>query len=149
MKYFVSIVIACVSVVFVVALVMAGSPQTARKQRIDSLRLDGLSSLNWTLENYANETHALPESLDQLTAENWIDRLPTDPETGELYAYKKIDDTHMQLCTTFYFASKLNQQIRAPKFDYATPNQYWDHEAGYVCFDRTVSTKNPISPVVR
>ena len=66
---------------------------------------------------------SLFESLDALKgAAVWRKLSIVDPETGEPYAYRVLDDRRFELCATF-------DTVRKGDFDV-----FWDHPAGRHCF---------------
>lgn len=81
------------------ALMIVGSPWTARLQRLDERRLADLHALAGHIEEYRSLQGRLPEHLAAL--ENAVpgDVHVSDPATGEAYLYEVLDAERYRVCT--------------------------------------------------
>ena len=91
--------LARVALVFLTAAVVAGffvidSPKTQRQYKVDEQRVSDLWTVQSAIEVYWWEYEALPASLAEV---NTSLQLPTDPVTGESYAYSAITSDEYEL----------------------------------------------------
>jgi hypothetical protein len=125
---FIGVVIACL----VTAFTLIDSPIRARELREDQNRVSELQQIAYSVRDFYTQNSALPENLDALVADSKIlAETLRDPVTDEKYAYRALDATHFELCANFAFAT--------PTDGFVDPA--WQHEAGYGCFDMSISTK--------
>ena len=129
------------SIVVIAAVVwgimIAGSPQAARIKRFDQQRLEDLHTIFREIQSLCQDPdikhelkRPLPATLDELAAQARNERINlTDPETGERYSYKVIDETTYELCATF--SVQRNSDLGV----------FWNHPAGRHCF--TVNALDP------
>ena len=136
-----AIVGAVVLVSIISGFVLVGTPTEQRGIRFDTERVNDLQQIQWQVVNYWQSKDELPASLDDLNdpLDSFMVKT-TDPETEQSYGYNVIDDTTFELCATF----------SAPTPDYAKQQaslqipggireeSNWNHEAGMVCFERTI-----------
>lgn len=113
------------------ALVLLGSPRLARLHRLDDQRLSALQALTNTVDAYLRTHGALPDTLDQLAADQaWL--APSalrDPETGAPYGYRRTGPAAYQLCARFATATDEDSPV------------HWRHGPGRACFSQTTSAK--------
>lgn len=141
MKYFIYIVIGVVAAAVVVGVAIVGSPENQRKQRFDTERVSDLQNIQWQLVSYWQRKNALPENLDMLRDDIGGYQVPLDPQTGQPYDYEKTGDRSFKLCATFVGTSAEDGRSSVPPMAYPAKdglNDFWDHSAGRVCFDRTI-----------
>lgn len=126
--------------------VIVGSPVTARKIRFDSERVSDLQNIQWQIVNYWQNKNILPESLTDLEDPLLGFTVPTDPVTGEDYAYNLTGDLSFELCADFALSSDVvpgrTMDIIRPSIvkegPYIENADSWQHEAGQTCFTRTI-----------
>lgn len=130
--------------------VVVGSPTKQRDLRLDSQRVNDLSSIQWQVINHYQQKEALPATLKELNDEISGYLVPKDPVSSEEYSYRIIDanSRKFELCATFARSSEDNkgrgQYGVGYGVSYSTsyPRPYgediWDHAAGKVCFERTI-----------
>lgn len=151
MKVFVSIVIAIVSVVIVAGFFVAGSPKDARLKKFDGIRIQHLQTIQSELISFWQAKEKLPERLDELNDSLRGFAVPTDPVGGLPYEYERKSEKQFSLCATF---AGLSEGVEAgyPKYaprpvllgEYGASYPLldggfnWEHDAGRVCFDRTI-----------
>lgn len=154
MKYFVYAIIIVVSVAVVSGFFIVGSPKKARLEKLDDLRVQGLSSLQYNIVSYVALHDKLPESLEDIQyvpEENLI-----DPETKTPYIYKKTGNLTFKLCANFSLGNKEKSRLANKRFSYPVvetfpqkpgasvylENYNWDYNSGETCFDRVLVIKN-------
>lgn len=154
MKYFVYAIIIVVSIAVVFGFFIVGSPKTARLEKLDDLRVQNLSSLQYNIISYVALHDKLPEYLEDvqyIPEENLI-----DPETRNPYVYEKTGNLTFKLCAEFSFNNKeksqfINKRLAAPIIETIPQkpgasvyleNYSWDHDSGETCFDRVLIIKN-------
>lgn len=129
------------SIVVVVTVVwgavLVGSPRTARLQRLDARRLGELQTIFREVQSLCHDPdikdelkRELPRTLDELATQARSSKINvTDPETGERYEYRVIDETTYEVCATFSLERDSDTQV------------FWNHSAGRHCF--TVNALDP------
>ncbi len=144
--------VAWVSSVVVVGMlalgfILAGSPSHQREIRMDEQRVNHLTTIQDQLISYWQVKRELPSSLNELKNDLIYFTPPLDPETGMAYEYKVLDPLRFELCATF------NQKIPSENPDspsnpaynydykYGYNADFWNHEAGRACFERTIDPK--------
>jgi len=137
-------VIVTVAVVAVVigGFMLAGSPETAKKQQIDLVRSDNLQQISSIVSNYYYQTKALPTTLASLYEASNNGAGFVDPETQIFYDYARKSDTSYELCAVFGTQSvdDSTASVLAPR---AGPN-FYQHGFGKECFVVTVLATAPI-----
>jgi hypothetical protein len=121
----------------VLGFAMAGSPVSARLQRLDEKRVADLRAIHRTIQEMATKTdkntntvqvfRSLPKTLDEVAAYQATReagrRLDlVDPQTGEKYAYTVTGDKTYELSATFVLAREKKRDL------------FWNHPAGKHCF---------------
>lgn len=107
------------------ALVRVGSPGDARERRFDERRVSDLSEIAASLDRYWATNTALPASLEE-AAQGGAASVPRDPESGEAYGYRALDERRYELCATFARPSDESPGINEPPFR--------GHASGRQCF---------------
>jgi hypothetical protein len=117
-------------------LVVAGSPQSARQQRLDAERVDHLRQLSSAIDSYWHRHGRLPDALEALTRERglYLTALE-DPESGAPYGYQPQGETSYELCASFALTSEETDLSRLP-----SDSQAWLHGTGETCFPLEVVT---------
>ncbi len=147
-KLFVWCTIVAVAAVIVAGFILGGSPIERRKIRLDTQRVGNLQTIQYQIVNYWNQKDELPDALEDLRDDISGFVRPTDPETSASYEYRRLDDLSFELCAEFSQASN-NELLRGPA-PYGYPNENWNHEAGRVCFSRTIDPElNSMPKLVR
>lgn len=131
---------------------IAGSPQSQRLIRLDERRVSDLQTIQWQLINYWQRKESLPANLNDLADPISGFVVPRDPETGGAYEYNMSDGLSFELCAVFSISAvdglspemPLARPVPATAPDMArypkggdSYNVWW-HDAGRVCFDRTI-----------
>lgn len=136
-KLFLSVSTLLVLAAVVWGFVIVGSPDARRLERLDETRLDDLQRIQREIQDLVKDDEvpatlkrALPATLDAVLALARRRRLSlADPETGERYGYRVLDERRYELCATF---------ARAREADFGV---FWNHPAGRHCF--TVDVLDP------
>jgi hypothetical protein len=118
---------------------LVGSPATRRIERFDEQRLEDLQTIAREIRFLCVDTadepklkEALPKTLAEAAERARNQRInPGDPETGEPYRYRVIDEKTYELCATFSGARDWDVQV------------FWNHPAGEHCF--TINVLAPLS----
>lgn len=145
------LVSAVVLVSVVGGFVLIGSPSTQRKLKDDTQRVDDLNGIQWQVVNHYQQTGKLPVSLAELSDPISSYMIPKDPATGEAYVYKTLmmdsqnPNPTFELCATFDLKS--DQPMSSARYYDLSKDENWAHEAGPVCFKRTIDpAKYPVYP---
>lgn len=150
--------IVLVLVAIIMGFITVGSPSKQRNLRFDVQRISDLSSIQWKVVNYWQSKGKLPEVLNDMSDQLYGDKIPMDPEKKISYEYIMLGKTKFKLCADFALKSEDN----AGRGDYyggysygiylqspINENESWKHEAGRVCFERTIDTdKYPVNKSV-
>lgn len=132
-------VCASVAVVFAIVwgFVVAGSPSTRRRERVDERRLGDLQTIASEIESLVVTTDGkrqlkepLPRTLEDATKMARGTKLnPRDPETRELYLYTVKNETTFELCARFTTRRDSDRRV------------FWNHPAADHCF--TINVLDP------
>ncbi len=122
-----------------------GTPSHMRDLRFDSQKTSDLQGIQSQVVYYYQQKQVLPTSLEELTDALSGYVVPTDPETKAAYTYEKTGNLSFKLCTTFNAATPDMEGKGGYGRDVAYPSEFgivgggsWKHDAGMVCFDRTI-----------
>ncbi len=144
----IAVIIAIVSGFFIM-----GSPATQRAQRLDEKRVGDLQRIQNEVINYWQTKGVLPESMNDL--ENFLSGFttPTDPNNSNTYTYEASGELRFRLCATFETKSDYTQSNYRGPIYFKEPNNYWQHDAGKVCFERTIDPERikgfGVSPLLK
>lgn len=160
MKYFIYTIIGIVAAAVVAGFFIVGSPKEERLRKLDDLRVQDLQFLQSEILTYWINKEHLPENLDLLKDDIRGIVVPKDRETGEDYSYAVKGPETFELCATFARPNLPKTRLDgntakparapepfAPVYDLYSP-QNWQHDAGLVCFERTID-KEIYKPVKR
>ena len=111
------------------AFIYVGSPGEARQRRFDDRRVEDLTEISTSLDRYWTTNTRLPASVEE-AAQGGAASVPRDPESGEPYAYRALDDRRYELCATFARYSDEPPALNEPQFR--------AHAAGRQCFVMSV-----------
>lgn len=131
--------IAFVTLAVVGGFFIVGSPKTAREMQYDSQRVADLQNMQWQIVNYWQSKGVIPATLAEIQNPISSYMLPVDPQSseGKVYEYKVTGKQAFELCATFSQKGNQSDAMSAPITKYNT-NDVWAHEAGRVCFPRTI-----------
>lgn len=131
---------ALVLVIVIGAFFIVGSPETNRLRRFDEQRVGDLQSIQWQVVNYWQQKEKLPVSLAELEDPISGFVTPRDPETDQAYEYLVRNGLTFELCAGFNLKSISRDGYggRPVPADIFDSSQAWQHDAGRVCFERTI-----------
>lgn len=144
-KYFAWATSTVVLIVIIGAFFIVGSPATARLMQFDQQKISDLQGIQYQIVNYWQTKEKLPESLADLTDNISGYTAPLDPQNKTPYEYniKDAENLSFELCATFnkqgkdinkyYESMPVSEPVKGGQYSYS-----WDHEAGRVCFERTI-----------
>ena len=115
-----------------------GTPGEVRLARFDTQKINDLQSLQWQVVNYWQQKESLPATLTELEDPLSGSSIPVDPQTNKPYVYKRNGPFSFSFCATFNLASNERSSETMPARAYGPLDENWQHEAGEVCFDRTI-----------
>lgn len=129
-----------VLVTIIAGFFIIGTPQEIRRMKQDNIRVQDLQSIQWQVVNYWQQKESLPATLEEVEDPLSGYILPLDPKTGEAYGYKRNSPLDFALCATFELAGNQKTAEYISARPYAGPSEQdnWTHEAGEVCFDRSI-----------
>lgn len=132
----------------ILGVFMAGSPAEQRKVRMDNARVEHLQMIQSEVVNYWQLKRALPSKLEEVADDIRGLKMPLDPETETAYEYTVIGPLRFKLCATFTMKSVEGEQGISRYDYYPQSGDSWSHEAGNVCFERTIDPDlYPTAPV--
>jgi hypothetical protein len=138
-KYFACATSIIILIAVIGAFFIVGSPMTARLIQFDQQKISDLQNIQSQIVNYWQRKQTLPVSLSDLNDPLSNFMVPVDPQTKTPYEYNIKDAANLsfELCTVFNKPDK--NPVRSIKlYPAEAQNQIWDHEAGRVCFERTI-----------
>jgi hypothetical protein len=133
-----------VLVVIISAFFIIGTPNTARLTTFDQQKVSDMTGIQWEIVKYWQSKEKLPATLTDLNNKIADYTVPNDPQTNQSYEYNIKNEANLsfELCANFNRPSQTSPNILDKPFSVAgIPNaisQNWDHEAGRVCFERTI-----------
>jgi hypothetical protein len=130
---------------------VVGTPAHARMMRVDADKVSDLQNIQSQIVSYWQAKQTLPKELADLNDSISGFRVPTDSQSGAAYTYEVTGAASFRLCADFNAASGVNSSSAdryVPTGPYgAEPRDNWTHNAGQVCFDRTIDpTRYPPYP---
>ncbi len=136
-------VVVVVLLSIILGFFIIGTPQAQRQRRFDEQRVQNLQLLQSQLINYWVQKESLPQELIQLEDSISGFVLPHDPESAVAYEYQVVNPLAFELCATFTtisddFGRGSFKPAIQPVAPYEAFGQNWDHQAGRVCFLRTI-----------
>jgi len=134
-KYFAWVSGILVLAAIVGAFIIVGSPTRARLMQFDQQKISDLQNIQSQIVNYYQRKSVLPNSISDLNDSISGFAEPTDPQTKASYEYVVNDAANLsfKLCANF---NKENQNSNESY--YYGNNDKWNHQAGRVCFERTI-----------
>lgn len=116
------------------------TPSEVREMRLDDQQIQDLQNIQWTIYEYFSREGVLPMSIDAAYGQLPV---PEAPQDRTDYEYAIVDGNTFTLCATFTHASSRAEQYPKSLAYEREPliGAYnWEHIAGDVCFERTVTT---------
>lgn len=125
----------------VAGFAIVGSPAAQHAARLDERRVNDLASIQWQVVDYWQSKETLPAELVLLEDSIRGFSVPTDPVTGEAYAYSVTGTSSFELCAAFATDTTLPHPERLYKPSAPEPyglSENWQHPTGHTCFERTI-----------
>jgi hypothetical protein len=138
MKYLAYVFVVLVAGAVIFGLWSIGSPETARKARMDDIRVSNLINLQEQIIYYWQGKGALPSALSDLKDETRGVFVPVDPETRKEYSYKRTGNLSFELCADFLLDSGTYAGKKIAGEPNAVGSFSWSHPAGTFCFAREI-----------
>ena len=112
------------------------SPALARAKTFDQRRSYDLERIKYAVDSYYTENKQMPDSLDQLSEEGWLEaRIMEDPKTGEAYSYRILEGTQYELCATFVTDTKTEEDDMNRYRPYGRTGRFFLHAAEMTCYE--------------
>lgn len=122
--------------------VMAGSPFSARLVRLDERRVTDLREIHQAIQQMMTKREAdstltmirsLPATLEEVaefrrTKQSGRELSLLDPQTGDAYPYRVVDEKSYELCSAFTAERKKTYDL------------FWNHPAGKHCYSFKVES---------
>ncbi len=128
--------------------IIVGSPSKQRNIRIDNQRVGDLQNIQYQIVNYWQQKEKLPASLADLSDPISNTTIPTDPESKKEYTYTVKSAKSFELCATFALkvedtkgrgaSYSYDMMTTYPSYGGDGMNDNWKHDAGNICFTRTI-----------
>ena len=135
------------SIIVIASLIFGFShtetPTEVREMKIDDRQVQDLQNIQYRISDYISVNNELPETLDDVYGGI---KTTEASENRKAYSYE-ITEEGFNLCADFWYPSQNTDRFH---FSMADPirvgnemqikgGNNWDHEGGYVCFERVVS----------
>jgi hypothetical protein len=126
----VSILLILLSIIWGFAVL--GSPRTQQLMKYDQQKVYSLQEISYQISNYYQKKGSLPNSLNDLSADNSYFMVPLDSQKNTPFEYVLVGQSAKtyQLCAVFNKAS--DNSSRMSNLD------IWAHPAGRHCFNITI-----------
>ncbi len=122
-----------------------GTPGQARLARFDAQKVSDLQNIQSQVIYYWQAKQQLPEAITDLNNSLAYGSVPVDAQTGEPYVYQTTGTLSFKLCAVFNAKSRVNAPFPETRATAPMPiegksgmSDNWQHDAGQVCFDRTI-----------
>jgi hypothetical protein len=124
---------------------IVGTPWEARLYRFDEQKVSDLQQLQGEVVSYWQAKQELPATLSDVVDPIMGYTVPTDEQTGAPYEYAVTGKTTFELCATFNAKTQpyalpgrpVSVSV-APGYPIQAGEDSWYHDAGHVCFSRTI-----------
>ena len=127
---------AIVFLVIVANFFIIGSPMEQRKRLFDEKRISNLGFLQSEIVFFWQTEGELPKTLNDIKDDIRGVVPPIDPETGEEYAYRVVDELTFELCAVF--DTKGGDEHAKERAIFPVSQTDWTHGAGLECFSRHI-----------
>ncbi len=115
-----------------IGFLVLGSPKTQRLYKYDNQKINDLTSIRYSIENYVYSNNMLPTKLEDMTDYSYGVTYE-DPQTKEKYEYIITGENTYQLCAVFNKATSVQSKYS------------WNHTEGRNCFDQSVRIEKNIA----
>lgn len=129
----IGLAVAAVIAAVVAGLLVLPSPAEERARRLDERRVEDLRDIAQAMDLYWTRHAGLPASIEELSREASVTVSARDPDTGQDYELRLLDEATYELCATFEGARSSAASARARR-DRDASDDFWSHAAGRQCF---------------
>ena len=137
--------LAVVAGTFIASFFFADSPSLVRARKIDNMTASELNSLQMAVNEYYDKFKKLPDNLESLSKEAYVQADGLNDFNGHPYGYKIIDASHYELCAEFLADSQKENRRDADAYSYAYPQKEWEHKVGGDnCFQREATSNKAV-----
>jgi len=123
------------------AFTLIDSPALAREKSFDRQREYDIQMLQYSVRNFYERHARMPESLEELHEEGYVHkRTMEDPKTGDVYAYRIVNEKEFEICATF--ATDNREDDKGNFRAYRPTGPYggsYRHGAEHTCFTQNAS----------
>jgi len=152
MKIFSRMMIAVVGAIVVFGFYTAGLPQSQRLVRLDEQKISALQTIQNQVIEFWRAKNRLPLNLEELKSATLGITIPVDTQTDLPYQYLVLGNLKFKLCADFETSFNVETKDRAISVSaypdpYYSGYQYWQHEIGDTCFERTIDSQRLNPPV--
>lgn len=137
----------------VLALMVTGSPSSARATINDQQRISDLQNMQYQVTTFWELKQRLPASASELVDPANPMPLPVDPKSQVQYTYEKKGDKEFSLCATFETDMSTDQINMRDSYSTApygetgiSDTKVWGHGIGETCFTRTIDPERYPQP---
>lgn len=120
-----------IAATLVSAFSMIDSPRTARNKKLDKETIGILQNYRYAIDNYYFQKGVLPQDIAELKQGNYY---LLQPDVA--VSYRKTGELTYEFCATFQ-TSNLSEK------SYESYGQEWKHDKDDVCFQKSVTPRNP------
>lgn len=113
------------------------SPAESRDRKIDTQTEANLSQAESAISEYYQRNQSLPKSIDDIVVTSGRVTYPYFDAAPKNIVYQKTSEITFILCGDFLRESLSLGQAETPVFRDVADS--WNHTAGHICFDRTIS----------
>lgn len=128
-------------IAFVASWFIVESPTETRKRKSDQNIISSFYTIDSHLNDYYQRNEALPESLEDLSADKYTGLESDDlanPFTGKEYEYKVINAEEYELCTDFQTS---NKEVDNDNYYNGYRDEQWQHEVGHQCIAKRINER--------
>ena len=130
------------------AFTLIDSPALARAKSFDRQREYDIRALQNGVRNFYRRDARMPESLRELHEEGYVHkRAMEDPKTGDVYAYRIVNEEEFEICATF--ATDNREDDEGSPRAYRPTGPYggsYRHGAEHTCFTQKAAEQRPGPP---
>lgn len=120
---------------------VVGTPQQARLALFDEQKVQDLQQIQSRVIYIWQQKGTLPGTMSQIADPLSGFTVPTDSQTGAAYEYSTIGAKVFTLCATFNSLGGSSGQVRGQANVQSLMQDSWLHNAGHVCFERTIDAQ--------
>ena len=133
------------------AFTLIDSPALARAKSFDRQREYDIRALQNGVRNFYRRDARMPESLRELHEEGYVHkRAMEDPKTGDVYAYRIVNEEEFEICATFATDNRKDDEGSSRAYRPTGPyGGSYRHGAEHTCFTQKARGAAPGPPNLR